>query len=339
MNGRLFRRVILAALIFLLLFSCNPPPHLSQFMDHSAVHLLIPDKQVPTGYVWSIDWSVPSTLTLLAVEISEGRWPVYVSDTSTGLLLPVLRNGKELWSPNAKLSPDSSYLAYRIMEKDLGTYIAAVDGQPGTTFKLKDEQFIINTDKTNVLDWSHDGQQLAILTWVEDNIVLYIYDLSTKNIQESLLYKEKNIEDIDNLSWSPDGSKLTFSLTYVIKKINSYDFKHDVFVYQIDENRLVRLTSSPKVSEQYPSWFPKNDILIYTSTRDGDAESLDSRLVFSTSDGKCTKVVPGLEGIESPSWSPDGTQIAFRSRRGVEIMDVAKVIPPEFLTITGLCNN
>lgn len=307
-------------------------------MDHPAVHLLIPDERIPSGYVWSLNWSTPSTLTLLTVVISEGRWPVYVSDSSTGRLLPVLRNEKELWSGNAKVSPDGKHLAYRIMVEDLGTYIATLDKRADPSFGLKDEHLIIDTTNSHSLDWSHDGQQLAMLTINENNVVLYIYDLSNKDIQEQLLYKETNIEGVDNLAWSPDGNKLAFSLKYVIEKNNAYDVQHDVFVYHLNENRLARLTSSLKISEQHPTWFPKDDILIYTSTQEGDAVSLDSRLVFSAKDGACTKVVPGLEGIETPSWSSDGTQLAFESRDGVEIMDVAHVIPPEFLTTTGLCN-
>lgn len=338
MKYRLLNKVFPIISVILLFSSCNPPPDLSSFDEHPAVHLLVSTAKLkPNSGVWSMDWSTPSMLTLL-VSTRDAQWPMYISDVHTGNLISVIRNGKELWTPNAKLSPGGNYLAYRIMEEHLGTYIATLDKQSGASFGLKDEHLIINTDRTNCLDWSHDGQQLAILTMVEDNVILYIYDLSGRNIQKSLVYNEAHIESIENLSWSPDGNKLAFSLKYVIEKKNTYDVQYDVFVYHIDENRLVRLTSSPKISEESPSWFPKGDVLIYTSTRDGDSRMLDSRLVFSTSDGKCTKVVPRLEGIQSPSWSPDGTQIAFISGDGVEIMDVAQVIPSEFLTLSGLCN-
>ena len=44
----------------------------------------------------------------------------------------------------------------------------------------------------------------------EDNVVLYLYDLPNKSIQEILDHKEKYMDDIGGLSWSPDGSKLAF---------------------------------------------------------------------------------------------------------------------------------
>jgi Tol biopolymer transport system component len=62
-------------------------------------------------------------------------------------------------------------------------------------------------------------------------------------------------------------------------------------------------------------------------------------LVFSTNDGACTKTFSGLKGIISPAWSPDGKQMVFISPNGIELMDVIKVIPAEFLSPQKLCQS
>ena len=110
-------------------------------------------------------------------------------------------------------------------------------------------------------------------------------------------------------SFSPDGKKIAFIDA-------SPDFTNsDIYVINSDGTNRVRLTDTPD-SETHPSWSPDGTKL--TFARDmaatGTASPVDnfaSDIYVMNADGSnITKIADAVDDM-APSWSPDGTRIAF----------------------------
>ena len=117
-----------------------------------------------------------------------------------------------------------------------------------------------------------------------------------------------------NPSWSPDGTKIAFE--------SHHDDSSDVYVIHADGKNLIQLTRTPE-SDGQPSWSPDGRKIAFTSRRDGNFFGPffvpDYEVFVMDADGD--NVVRRTRSAESdiaPSWSPDGTKIAFESQRDLD---------------------
>ena len=117
-----------------------------------------------------------------------------------------------------------------------------------------------------------------------------------------------------NPSWSPDGTKIAFE--------SHHDDSSDVYVIHADGKNLIQLTRTPE-SDGQPSWSPDGRKIAFTSRRDGNFFGPffvpDYEVFVMDADGD--NVVRRTRSAESdiaPSWSPDGTNIAFESQRDLD---------------------
>lgn len=135
-------------------------------------------------------------------------------------------------------------------------------------------------------------------------------------------------------AWSPEGSQIAFMRAY------------DMFVMDVDGSNQINLTGD-SAGNLYPSWLPDGQRIIFLSLRDGgfqfySVKTDGSGLTMLDSGLPPSEHLPGRFGIylfedgeiwiggggsmeairdsgmalgECPTWSPDGTQIAFHSSR------------------------
>ncbi len=126
-------------------------------------------------------------------------------------------------------------------------------------------------------------------------------------------------------AWSPDGSRIVF-----VKGANSQNAGNELYVVNADGTGLTRLTSDGTTSatirsDQNPAWSPDGARIVWQ--RQHSANSRDEIFVMDAvdtdSDGNGDNRVQltfleqaGTAGGMHPSWSPDGTRIAFSRTYG-----------------------
>lgn len=108
---------------------------------------------------------------------------------------------------------------------------------------------------------------------------------------------------------SPNGGEIVFmSHSY------SYGRIPDLYLYNLETGRSYRLTETPDYSESDMHWAPDGNTLVYKAHR---AAGGHSNIRIINKDGCCLQTIPKQGSYDtSPSWSPNGTQIAFSSSTG-----------------------
>jgi TolB protein len=211
---------------------------------------------------------------------------------------------------------------------------------------------VTTTQTLNVAPmWSPDGQAIAYQTWrtsgpggfgsFTDVVVSYIYRGNRLTPANGSPEKQNSLP-----AWSPDGSKLAFTL--------SQGGNQEIYVINKDGTGLRRMTNHPEIDTS-PTWSPTGNQLAWTSGRTGNpnifimnADGTGQRQLthegwadratwsrepfneiayavrngpgfdikiysFATGDGK--RITDGIGSNESPAFSPNGRHIAFMSTR------------------------
>lgn len=111
--------------------------------------------------------------------------------------------------------------------------------------------------------------------------------------------------------WSPDGTRIAFT--------SRRDENEEIYVMNADGSDQVNLTNHP-AKDCEPGWSPDGTQLVFVSTRDGNAEiytmNADGGNIQRLTDySQPASQEANMPSEGTPNWSPDGTQIAFYSRR------------------------
>jgi TolB protein len=214
--------------------------------------------------------------------------------------------------------------------------LADADGQRPLRILDSDEPILSPT-------WSPDGSQVAYVSFEGRRPGIYAQNIRTRERQKLASFRGLNGAP----AWSPDGSRMALTL--------SRDGNPEIYVMDIATKSLTRLTNHYAIDTE-PRWMPDGKSLIFTSDRGGSAQiyRLDlndnsvKRLTFEGSyngradispDGRYLAMVHRQQGQrfqiavqdlqtqvltvitqtpqdESPSFSPNGTQLVYATRRG-----------------------
>jgi len=150
-----------------------------------------------------------------------------------------------------------------------------------------------------------------------------IYKMTATGLLQANLTEQSGSDEIEP-SWSPDGSKIAFA--------SDQTGDWEIFIMDADGTDITQLTTQTGSIDVAPAISPDGTKIAFASNRDGDFEiymmDIDgsgvTQLTSNTDqDGAAGPDPMGLGfGISTPSWSPDGTKIAFTSDRDGGDLDI-----------------
>ncbi|HEY2027842.1 MAG TPA: IPT/TIG domain-containing protein [Myxococcales bacterium] len=134
-------------------------------------------------------------------------------------------------------------------------------------------------------------------------------------------------------AWSPDGTTIIFSSDRNIDGSNSAASDTNVWMAKADGSAVAPLTKTTAhlgtlvILHLQPRFSPDGRRILFTSNRTLDGSDAITTGIFNVwamnADGSSLTALTRLTGVSSgpAAWSPDGTQIAFASNRGVDGSD------------------
>ena len=212
------------------------------------------------------------------------------------------------------LSPDGTNLAF-FSEKDLFSidlYLA--DARTGdirrkliktaTDPHFQSLQFINSSGS-----WDATGRRFVFGAVKDGKAALSLRDADGGHVKE---YAIKEVDEIFDPSFSPDGRRIVFSA-----QVGGLT---DLFVFDTASQALQRLTSDAYADLQ-PSWSPDGRSIVFSTDRfSTDLDTLRAgnyRLGLIDPDGGNVRELPSFEEAKNidPQWSMDGTSVFFISDR------------------------
>lgn len=223
--------------------------------------------------------SAPPRNGLIAVAGGEG---ITIVDPRTGAerVLPKTDLlGEPAWSPDATL------LAVTSWADDMDSvYTMKSDGT--------DRRLVL--DNASSASWSPDGKQLVVVRATKISTSLAIVDADGTDAHMLV-----GTAEASSPKWSPDGKRIAF----------------------LDRNGVVS-TIAPqgdvapmptKIEASGFSWSPDSSKLAYDGYRGEDGAGHAVVVVVDLASGRETTLTGAQTDAETPSWSPEGDQIAFLS--------------------------
>lgn len=138
--------------------------------------------------------------------------------------------------------------------------------------------------------------------------------IDIQNKEEKTVYANDAAITFLGASLSLDGQKLVFSLNFRNGDAN------DLFILDVNSGKVTQLTHNG--GSTFPAWSPRTSIIAYQQTLVDSGGKRKTTLHLINADGTCDLEIPYLEDVLSPTWSPDGTQIAFIGEDGIYVIDL-----------------
>ena len=181
--------------------------------------------------------------------------------------------------------------------------------------------YVMNADGSNVSRltndgqsrapaWSPDGNTIAFSSVRDGQFGIYVMRLgdpaNATNIAHSAGYQT-------DPAWSPDGTRIAFTSDW-----RAYDFVFDLYVAKIDGSGITPLLTGPFFWADgwrfffQAAWSPDGHrIAVVTCEYAWDNCYPSSTIDIADADGLNRRTLVSAGGFSSPTWSPDGANIAY----------------------------
>ena len=272
---------------------------------------------------------VPPDVMILTRLRSDGVRQLWSADLSKPIesrATQLTATGGSNWDNVPALSKDRRLIAFTSLAAN--TYTISVKAWTGGVKGLRVDDQPVALASNERATWAPDGTRLAYVANRNGADDLFVYDAETQT-ETQLTHDDLSESDP---SWSPTSDAILFT-------VGRDGGARDVMRIAASGGEAVPVTSSAE-SESDPSWSP--DATRIAFTRESMATGIKQVLVANADgSGERPLIDPSVEdptlplGDSDPSWSPDGTRIAFESDRqalqGIWVVGVDAAAPPELV--------
>jgi len=247
---------------------------------------------------------------------------IWLVDATTGRNVQLTRGDKS--SVNPRWSPDGQWLAFLSNRIDDKNQIFAINPLGGEAVQLTKSETAISN-----FAWSEDGKSIAYAATeptppVSKERKEYLGDfevvrkeynfnqLWTFNVSDAFnaplvgrqRTKKKDFS-VDSFSWSPDGSRITFSATINPDLIQSST--SDIYVLNLGDDSIRKIVSQPG-PDNGPRWSPDGKQIVFATTMGQLPFYSNTRLAIISADGGQPRSVTDNfdENAGLMDWKPDG---------------------------------
>jgi Tol biopolymer transport system component len=206
------------------------------------------------------------------------------------------------WSPDGRWIAYAGETLYSDVDRNFrGIYVLPADGGH--------ERALTRTGWDDLAPaWSPDGSKIAFVRdlWTKAFVVVVEVETgASRRLAPALGVTPDSFPQPP--SWSPDGRRIAFT--------GASDRSSDIFVVNADGTGLRNLTRSPTAHDHGPAWSPDGRLITFVSNRRPKGLigllSDDLYVVRANGDGMRRLTRTESEDERSPTWSPDGREIAF----------------------------
>jgi Tol biopolymer transport system component len=205
----------------------------------------------------------------------------------------------------------------------IGTLLRAFDPTPRTPISPSPSPTATNGDITFV---GRDESSMASVYVLDriDGTPTRIFDLDPACRRRGTAWCDPWIRSVD---WSPDGTRIAYALTGALTGADTggASDRGGIYVMEVATQEIHRLTrcSAPCVRQDDIEWSPDGSRLAYTQMDHNlcnlpinFAGVCSVRIVRADGSGQIELATGSIVDPVHPTWSPDGTTVAFSGRLG-----------------------
>jgi Tol biopolymer transport system component len=227
------------------------------------------------------------------VSSRDGNWHIYVTNAD-GVTRLTSNPGVDA---NPAWSPDGARIAFASnRDGNFEIYVMDADGLHPTR--------LTNTT-TDDYDpaWSPDGKKIAFTSERDGGPGVYVMEADGSS-------PVRLTEGANDPTWSPDGTRIAF--------VSHRDGNGQIYVMNADGSHVTRVTGDP-TEDCEPAWSPDGRRIAFVSgcTATLFPDGYGSSIYLMNADGSNPVLLTGgpadVPQARFPSWSSDGTEIAFAS--------------------------